>query len=450
MNGEETTQLDKERPESTFGVPSKIPSWLRKNLKKLGPGLVTGASDDDPSGVATYAQAGAICGFSMLWTSVVAYPLMACIEYTCAKIAMVSGRGLAGVLRCYYHRSFLYAAVILLVVANTINAGTDIGAIASALNLIFPQLPALPLTPIIAVFIIVLQVLGSYRLIANVFKWFTLSLLSYILCAFFVKPDLIEVLKGTFIPHIGLDTPSMMMVVALFGTTISPYCFFWQASQEVEEERNIGRVALEERLGATDEELEEARFDVDFGMLLSVVVMYFIMFTTASTLHVSGFIAIDSAAQAASALRPLCGDAAGILFALGIIGTGFLSVPVLTDSAAYAVAESLGQEPTLDKPPSQEKVFYAVICSSTLVGMLINFIGINPVFALVCTAVINGLLAPPLLIMIMLIANNPKVMGARTNGALANVLGWTCVTVMTVSALLLSFFFLQERFIALR
>jgi NRAMP (natural resistance-associated macrophage protein)-like metal ion transporter len=406
---------------------------LRRALRVLGPGFITGASDDDPSGIGTYASIGAAFGFAALWLAPASFPLMAAVQFICAKVGMVCGTGLAGVLRRHYPRGVLYPAVVALVAANTINAGVDIGAIAAGINLLIP-LPISVLIVPISVVILTLQLWGSYRLIARTFKWLTLALFAYIGAAYFAHPDWSAVVRGTLVPTMRLDEPFLMALVAVLGTTISPYLFFWQASEEVEEEISAGRTEEVQRQGATDAELRIAAWDVDLGMFFSNVVMYFIILATAATLHAAGQTEIGSAAEAARALEPLAGRAAKALLALGLIGAGFLAVPILTGAGAYAAAEAWGWRYGLDEKPRQAKPFYAVIVGATLVGMLINFIGINPITALYWTAVLNGLLAPPLLVLIMLMANNRAVMGARTNGRLLNALGWAATAAMTAAA----------------
>lgn len=409
------------------------PNRLKRWFKVLGPGLTTGASDDDPSGIGTYATAGASLGFATLWTAPFSFPLMAAVQFICAKVGMVSGMGLAGVLRRHYSRRLLYPAVLALVVANTINAGADLGAIAAAINLLVPVPTAALIVPI-ALTILALQVWGSYRLIANVFKWLTLALLAYIAAAFFARPDLGAVLKDTFIPRFNRESTYLVTLVAILGTTISPYLFFWQAGQEVEEEISMGRTRLWQRRGASDAELTYAVWDVNIGMFISNMVFYFIVLATAATLYASGKTDIQSATDAAEALRPVAGDAATILFAIGLIGAGFLAVPVLTGSAAYGVAEAFGWRFGLDEKPGKAKQFYGVIAAATLVGILLNFLGINPIRALFVTAVINGFLAPPLLVLIMLVANNRAVMGEHTNGRAMNLLGWLTTVIMFAAA----------------
>lgn len=414
---------------SLESVAKTDPNPLKRFFKILGPGLITGASDDDPSGIGTYAVAGASLGFATLWTAFFTFPLMAAVQYICAKVGMVSGMGLAGVLRRHYSRPLLYVAVAGLVIANTINAGADIGAIAAAINLLIPVPVAVMIIPI-ALMILALQVWCSYRLISKIFKWLTLALFAYIGAALFARPNLIEVLKATLIPTFHFDAQFLATLVAILGTTISPYLFFWQANQEVEEEISIGRRTLEQREGASKEELKYKAWDVNAGMLFSNVVMYFIILATAATLFKTGKTDVQSATDAAQALRPLAGNGAYFLLAAGLIGAGFLAVPILTGSSAYAVAESFGGKHGFDEKPRRAKLFYGVIAVSTLVGMLINFLGVNPISALFWTAVINGFLAPPLLIVIMLIASNKEVMGEQTNGRWMNILGWATTILM--------------------
>jgi len=359
---------------------------------------------------------------------------MAAVQLICAKVGMVTGMGLAAVLRRHYSRSLLYVAVLGLVIANTINAGADIGAIAAAINLLIPVPIAAMIVPI-ALIILAVQIWGSYQLIAKTFKWLALALFAYIGSAFFAKPNWAEVLKGTLIPTISFNAQFLSTLVAILGTTISPYLFFWQANQEVEEEISMGRRTLAQRKGATDAEMKYAAWDVNIGMLFSNVVMYFIILATAATLFKAGKTNIQSATDAAQALRPLAGEGAYFLLAVGLIGAGFLTVPILTGSSAYAVAEAFGGKYGFDKKPQRAKLFYGVIAASTLVGMLINFLGINPISALFWTAVINGFLAPPLLVVIMLIANNRKVMGDRVNGRWVNLLGWATTVIMFAAAI---------------
>jgi len=362
--------------------------------------------------------------------------MMAATQFISAKVGMVTGKGVTGVLREHYPRVVLYPAIIGLVIANTINAGADIGAIGAAINLLVP-IPIVALIVPISLGIVALQLWGSYRLIASVFKWMTLALFAYVGAALFAKPHLAEVLRGTFMPTFQFNSAFLAVLVALFGTTISPYMWFWQANQEVEELIAIGQRRLWQRRGATDNELTYAAWDTNIGMIFSNLIAYFIILTTAATLFAHGKTHIQSAQDAAQALRPFAGDAARVLFALGLIGAGFLAVPILTGSAAYAVAEAIGWRHGLDRKPHRAKEFYAVIVGATLIGMLINYTGINPIDALFWTAVINGFLTPPLLVLLMLISNNPKVMGKRVNGVLLNVLGWATAVAMSAAVIAL-------------
>ncbi|HYT49954.1 MAG TPA: divalent metal cation transporter [Pyrinomonadaceae bacterium] len=407
---------------------------LKRLFMFLGPGLITGASDDDPSGIGTYTTAGASLGLATLWTALVTLPMMAAVQFVCAKIGMVTGMGLAGVLRKYYPRWLVIGSIVLLLVANTINAGTDIGAIAAAINLLTPRVPALALVAPIAIVIVVVQILGSYGLIVKIFKWLTLTLFAYIAAAFLAKPDWAEVMKATIVPTIRFDNQYLMTIVAIFGTTITPYLFFWQASQEVEEELRMGRATLAEREGATDRELKIAEIDVDAGMFFASVVFYFVVLASAVTLHASGKTDIQTATDAAQALRPLSHGVATILFALGLIGSGFLAVPILTGSSAYAMCEAFDWKYGLDEKFRDARRFYLIIAAATVIGLLISFLKIPPVTALFWTAVINGVLAPPLIVVIMLVSNNKKIMGKRTNGRLTNILGWSTAAIMTAAA----------------
>ena len=363
--------------------------------------------------------------------------MMWSIQFICAKIGMVTGSGLAHVLRKHYPRWLLYPVVASLVIANTINAGVDIGAIAAAINLLVP-VPISALIVPIALSILVVQIWGSYRLIAKIFKWLTLALFAYLLSAFFAKPNWTEVLKGTVQPTLHFDRQFLVILVGILGTTITPYLFFWQADQEVEEEISMGRRTLHQRIGASAMELKYADWDIAGGMFFSNVVMYFIILATASTLFKGGTTKIESAIQAAQALRPLAGTAAYLLWAPGLIGAGVLCVPILTGSAAYATAEALGWKHGLDEKPRRAKLFYGMISLSTLLGMLINFVGINPMTALFWTAVINGFLAPPILVVVMLIANNKSVLGERVNGPVTNTLGWATTAAMSAAAIALA------------
>ena len=409
---------------------------VKRALAVLGPGLVTGASDDDPSGIGTYAQAGAQFGYATLWATLAMLPMMISIQYISARIGLVSGRGLGGVLRAKYPRAVVYPAVAALVIANTLNAGADIGAIAAAINLLVPVAAVVFVVPV-SVGILALQLLGSYELIAKVFKWLALALLAYVGAALFARPDGLDVLRGALIPTIRLDSQYIGILVALLGTTISPYLFFWQASQEVDEQIVMGRPLLWQRQGASKRELGFALWDTVAGMAFSEIVAFFIILAAGATLFVHGETHIVSATEAAQALRPIAGDASAVLLAVGLIGAGVLAVPVLTASAAYGVAGALDWKQGLTRSIGHAPLFYLVIAAATLVGMSINFLEINPITALVLSAVLNGLLAPPLLVLVMLVSNDRAVMGERTNGPLLNVVGWATTLAMAIAALAL-------------
>ena len=406
---------------------------LKQGLLILGPGLITGASDDDPSGVGTYVQAGASYGYATVWTTIVMFPMMTAVQYISAKIGLVSGRGLAGVLREHYPRWVLYPALLALVIANTLNAGADIGAIAAALNLLIP-VPATALVVPVGLGIVALQVLGSYQLIARVFMWLALALLAYVAAAFFTHPDVGAVLKGSLIPTVQLDPQYIGILVALLGTTISPYLFFWQASQEVDEQILMGRRRLWQRKGASRTELRYALWDTMAGMVFSEIVAYFIIVTAGATLFAANNHDVISATEAASALRPLAGEWSTVLFAAGLIGAGVLAVPVLTGSAAYGVAETFGWRSGLNRRPSSAPAFYAVIAAATVFAMVIDLLEVDPFTALVATAMLNGLLAPIILVLVMRVSSDRAVMGERTSGRLLRSVGWITTLVMGVAA----------------
>ncbi len=417
---------------ATTGIAADIeaePNPVKKVGKILGPGFITGASDDDPSGIGTYAVAGASLGLQTLWTALLTFPLMAAVQNICARLGMVSGQGLAGVIRERYPRYILYGAVALLFGANTINVGADLGAIAEAVHSL-TGVQAVWLVVPVALGILALQIFGSYRLIANTFKWLTLALLAYVIDAVVVHPDLLETLRATVVPTFSLDPKYVATLVAILGTTISPYLFFWQSSEEIEEEIEAGKTTKASRRGASAAEIRYSTIDVNVGMGVSNLVMYFIILATSLTLFKAGKTDINSAADAAEALKPLAGDFAGIIFATGMIGAGLLAIPILSGSAAYAFAEAFGFRYGLSAHWSRAKPFYAVIVIATLVGVAMNFIGINPIDALFFTAVLNGVVAPPILVMVMLAARNPKVMGDQTIGPVLTTLGWVATVGM--------------------
>jgi NRAMP (natural resistance-associated macrophage protein)-like metal ion transporter len=420
---------------ATVADLERDPRQLVRVLRMLGPGLVTGASDDDPSGVATYSVGGAQFGFAMLWTALLTLPLMIGVQYSCAKIGCVTGMGLAGVLRKHYPLLVVYPAVGALLVANTINAGADLGAIAAAVNLVFPAVSIGVLVAPIALAIVALQLFGPYWLIARVFKWLAVTLLAYVGVAFFIQPNWSDVLRNTFIPNIQFDGGYMTTLVAILGTTISPYMFFWQTSHYIEEQVARGRIFVWQRLGTSDAELRYPALDVGIGMFLSNAVMYFIILASAATLHATGKTDVRTASDVAEALRPLAGDGATVLLAVGLIGSGMLAVPVLIGSGAYAVAEASRWRYGLGARLGRAPRFYTLIAVSTLAATAMNYLGINIIDALYWSSVINGVLAAPLLVLIFLVVNNRAVMGQRVNGSLLNVLVALAALLMCAAAI---------------
>jgi NRAMP (natural resistance-associated macrophage protein)-like metal ion transporter len=416
------------------GAEPARPRWrLRRFFAELGPGLITGAADDDPSGISTYSVAGAAFGYAPLWTALLSFPLMAAVQLMCARLGMVSGRGLASVIRHHYSRRVLWGACSLLIVANVVNIGADLGGMAAVTEMV-TGVKAVVWTPLYAGFIVSLLFWSSYRQIARIFKWLTLVLFAYVVTAFLAHPDWWAVLRATVVPHVEWSNAYLAILVGILGTTISPYLFFWQAAQEVEEDRAAGRRTVQQRRGATDEELRRARTDVLTGMFFSNLVMYFIILTTAATLHASGQTTIATARQAAEALRPLAGDGAYWLFAIGLIGTGMLGVPVLAGSCAYAVAEAEGWRGSLEDTPRLARRFYAVVAVSMLVGLILNFVRLDAVTMLFWSAVVNGVLASPLIVLVVLLTGDRAVMGTRVNPPLLRWLGWATAAIMTAAA----------------
>ena len=400
----------------------------------LGPGLTTGASDDDPSGIATYSQAGAQTGFSFLWTAVFTFPLMAVIQEICARIGLVTGRGLASNIRQHFGKRTLYISTIFLFAANTFNVGADIGAMANAVQLVI-KLNTTLLVIGTTLLILLLQVFTPYVRYAKYLKWLALVLLAYILSSLMAHPHWTTVIHGTFVPHFAINKSNIILLCAVLGTTITPYLFFWQTSQEVEEKISQGKVTLASRHGSDRGELKKMRIDVWSGMFLSNVVMFFIIAACASVLFTHGITDINTAAQAAKALRPFAGSASYYLFAIGIVGMGLLAIPVLAGSSAYAISESLGKRQGLSSKLKQGYAFYGAIIISMLVGLGINFLGINPIKALIYSAVANGIVAPIILVQIMLLARDKKVMGEWKVGLLSGAIGWVLVVLMVVSGL---------------
>ena len=405
---------------------------VRSFFADLGPGLITGAADDDPSGISTYSVAGAAFGYAPLCTAIFSFPLMAAVQLMCARLGMVTGRGLAGAVRLRYPRWVLWGACLLLVVANVINIGADLGGMAQTTQMV-TGVNALLWTPVYAGIILALLFWSSYKQIARIFKWLTLVLFAYVATAFLAHADWKTVLAATLIPRMNWSREFLSVLVAILGTTISPYLFFWQAAQEVEEERALGR-SLAQRKGARDYELRKSQTDVITGMFFSNFIMYFIILTTAATLHAHGQTNISTARQAAEALRPLAGNGAYWLFTLGLIGTGMLGVPVLVGSCAYAVAEAAPWKGSLAWRPKRAPQFYAILAVAMIIGVALNYVGLNAVRMLFLTAVINGVLAPPLILLVILLTSDSTVMGKRTNPPLLRGLGWLTFVVMVAAA----------------
>lgn len=419
------------------GVYSRYPmksQRVRTFFRNLGPGLISGAADDDPSGVSTYSVAGASLGYSLLWMVPFVIPLVIAVQLMCARLGLVTGLGLAGVIRRRYPPWVLFVACALLAIANIVNIGADLGGMAAGMELVTGITARLWLV-VFVVGLIGLLLFTSYATIARIFKWLTLVLFAYVATAFLAHPNLREILRGTFTPQIHGDKAFLSTFIAVIGTTISPYLFFWQAAQEVEEERAQGRKTLHDRRGATAQELKAARNDVMTGMLFAAFIMYFIVLTTAATLHASGKTDIATAHDAAEALRPLAGDAAALLFTLGIVGTGMLGVPVLAGSAAYAITEAEHWRGSLNDKPKAAPRFYAVLILALLLGLAMEYLKLDPVKALFWAAVINGALAPPLIALVTLLTSDHTVMGEHTSPPLLKVLGWFTFALMTIATI---------------
>jgi len=407
---------------------------LVRYFRTLGPGLVTGAADDDPSGITTYSVAGASLGYGMLWMALATFPLMAAVQLICARIGLVTGRGLAAAIRRHYPRPFLYVACLLLLVANVFNIAADLSGMAGVTQML-TGVPALVSVPVLGLVILLTTIYTTYATFARSLKWLTALLFAYVVTAFLAKPDWRQVAVATIVPRFSWDSLYMTTMVAVLGTTISPYLFFWQASHEVEEEKARGRRTLTQRRGATAHELADARLDVATGMFFSNLVMFFIILATGATLHAAGQTQIESARQAAEALRPLAGDGAYLLFALGLIGTGLLAVPILAGSASFAIAEVFGWRAGLDLTPRRGRRFYLVFGGAVVAGMALNLAGTNPIRMLFLSAVLNGLLAPPLLFLVMLVGNNKAIMGEHANGPWLKLFGWLATAVMFLAAI---------------
>jgi NRAMP (natural resistance-associated macrophage protein)-like metal ion transporter len=404
----------------------------------LGPGLITGASDDDPSGIGTYSQAGSQFGYGVLWTALFTFPLMLAVQEACARIALHTGVGLGVSLRRKFPTWLVGVCILALFLANVINVGADLGAVAAAGSLLTRGhvSPAWFLPPI-AVVILVLQFELSYKVIFGLFKFLTLALMAYVVTVIVSHPPLLTTIEATFIPHIQLNADFIGIIVAILGTTISPYLFFWQASSEVDAMLARGLVTERARRGVSRQEIHDARVDVLVGMGFSQLVMYSIILVGAAVLHASGHTNVATAAQAAQALQPVAGPFAFILFSVGIIGTGLLAIPILSGSATYAVKEFFGMKGTLADKARSRPAFYAILTVALGGGLGISLLNIDPIKALVVTAIINGIVAPPMLALIAILGRDRKVMEEQTSGALSSALLWITTGVMTLAALAL-------------
>ena len=405
---------------------------IKRFWEVLGPGLITGASDDDPSGIATYSQAGAAYGLSTLWTAIIAFPLMAAIQQMCAKIGLVTSQGLTGALKTNYPKPVLYLMLLFSFPAIVMNIGADIAAMGAVGNLLFPMIDAMYFSVFFTILLLGLIIYLPYHKIAATLKFLCVVLLVYLIVPFLYKQDWLDIAKNTFIPNIQFNKEFVAVLVGILGTTISPYLFFWQASMEVEEMAHKKRHLIVNKRIITD-----MKQDVDFGMSFSGVVMFFIILTTGTVLYKGGIHQIDTVEQAAAALKPLAGNFAYLLFAIGVIGTGLLAIPVLSGSLSYIISETFGWEKGLDKKFHEAKAFYLVMVISLILGLSLNYIGISPIKALIYTAILYGLTAPVLIAIILHISNNKKVMGNFTNSRFSNFLGFSALILMTVAALAL-------------
>lgn len=410
---------------------------VKRLFRRLGPGFITGASDNDPSGIATYSQVGAQFGLGMLWTAILSLPFMTAVQEMSARIGMVAGDGVTKVLSQRYPKWILWLFVVLILIANTFNIGADLGAMADATRLLIPQVPFTILAIGFTLLILVLEIFITYKTYASILKWFAMSLFSYVATLFIVHADWHAILLNAIIPTVTWSRDYILALVAVLGTTISPYLFIWQSHEEIEEEIAEGRDTTKMRHGATKKEIKSMREDTAVGMGFSQFVTFFIIATASMTFFRYGLRNIQTASDAARALQPLAGPYAEILFAVGIIGTGLLAVPVLSASASYALSDAFNWSEGLYRKFREAHGFYGVITISTLIGLLINFVGINPIKALIWAAVLNGLITPFIILIMLFVANNKKVMGKHVNGKLSNVLCGATLLIMTVAAVLL-------------
>jgi NRAMP (natural resistance-associated macrophage protein)-like metal ion transporter len=412
----------------------KIASKLKHYWKIIGPGLITGASDDDPSGIATYSQAGAAFGLATLWTAILAFPLMAAIQQMCAWIGLVTSQGLTGTLKKHYPKPVLYVMLVFSFPAIVMNIGADIAGMGAVGNLLFPSIDSTYFSVLFTVMLLGLIIYLPYQKITAILKYLCIVMLVYFIVPFLYKQDFTAILKATFIPTIQWNKEFLMILVGILGTTISPYLFYWQASVEVEEMKHRRALMVNKRI------IREMEQDVDFGMTFSGFVMYFIILTTGTVLYASGVHQINTVEEAAMALKPLAGDLAYFLFAIGIIGTGLIAVPVLSGSLSYMFSETFGWEQGLNKKIHEAKGFYVIIAISLMLGLSLNYVGISPIDALIYTAVLYGITAPVLIGIILHISNNRDIMGEYVNSRMSNVLGFAALIIMSLAAGALLYF----------
>jgi NRAMP (natural resistance-associated macrophage protein)-like metal ion transporter len=429
------------QPKIPIASPSATPPKAsmfqegKEYLKKIGPGVITGAADDDPAGIATYSQAGAQYGTSLLWLAAWIYPLVATVQEMCARIALVTGRGLASNIKKVYSKEILYICTILLFFANTLNIGADLGAMAKAIELILPKASFTFLVIFTGIAGLCLEIFVPYRKYAKYLKWLIFAVFAYIFTGLIINMDWLLLLHDGLIPQITFSKSQILLITGILGTTISPYLFFWQTSQEIEEEISEGKTTVQSRKETGPKEIKKMRVDIWAGMFLSNLVMFFIIAVCSHTLFANGITDINTAEDAARALRPLAGKFASLLFAIGIIGTGLLAIPILAGSTAYAISESFGWKEGLYRKWKTAHAFYGVIIISILIGILINFIGIDPIKALIYSAIANGIVAPVILVFIVGISAKKKIMGEFKNSLTTNILGWVAVILMGVTAI---------------
>lgn len=404
-------------------------------IKKLGPGLITGAADDDPSGIATYSQAGAKFGPNLLWMSLWTLPFMITIQEMCARIALVTGNGLASNIKHLYNKKILHVITILLLITNSFNIGANLGMMANAVQLIIPNIPFSALVIFVGILCLTLPIIIPYKKYARYLKWLVITLFSYVITGFMIDMDWSMLLSNTILPNVKFSKDYLLIITAILGTTISPYLFFWETSQEVEEEVAEGKTTVHQRRGTNPEEVKKMRTDIWTGMFLSNIIMFFIIAVSANTLFVNGITNIDQASDAALALRPFAGNLASLLFSIGIIGTGLLAIPVLASSTSYAISESFGWKEGLYRKFKKAKAFYLIIMFSIIVGIFTNFIGLHPIKALIYSAIINGIIAPIIIFFIVRISSDHKTMGHYKNSKISKFIGWVTVTLMSITAI---------------